>query len=218
MSQAAVLTRSYAVTHPSEPNYLALFSGSTYGITDDRCPVQLGDTPNLGRQLLDAGFTFTGYSEGLPSAGFTGCSSGRYAAKHTPWVAFGNLPPPVNQPLTALPADFTQLPTVAWIIPDLCGDMHDCSISDGDTWMRTHIDAYAQWALTHHSLLLVTFDEDDNSADNRILTFIRGDGIRPGRYDMPVTHYGVLATIEDEYGLGRLGEAATATTITGISQ
>lgn len=216
MADSAVLTQSRAVAHPSEPNYLALFSGSTHGITDDRCPVGLGSQPNLGRQLIDVGLSFAGYSEGLPSVGFAGCSSGRYAAKHNPVTAFDNLPPAVNQPASVFPSDFRQLPTVAYLMPDLCNDMHDCSIGTGDAWMRDHVDAYARWARQNNSLLVVTFDEDDNNSDNRILTFIAGARVRPGRYDQPVDHYGVLATIEDLYGLSRLGAAATATPITGI--
>jgi phosphatidylinositol-3-phosphatase len=216
MADSAVLTKSRAIAHPSQPNYLALFSGSTQNITDDSCPLNLGDRPNLGRQLIDAGFSFTGYSEGLPAVGYTGCSSGRYAAKHSPWVHFGNLPPTVNQPGTAFPADFSTLPTVAFLIPDLCNDMHDCSISIGDSWLRHNLDPYVRWARDHNSLLVVTFDEDDSSADNRILTFVSGAGVRPGRYAQPVDHYGLLSTMEDVLGLARLGMAATAPPITDI--
>src|SRR5215475_11631332 len=130
LADSAVLTGSHAVTHPSEPNYLALFSGSTQGVTDDHCPLNLGARPNLGRQLLDAGLSFAGYSEDLPSVGFTGCSSANsYAAKHSPWVHFSNLPPTTNQPYTAMPTDFAALPTVAFLIPNLCHDMHDCSVA-----------------------------------------------------------------------------------------
>jgi hypothetical protein len=216
MANSAVFTQSRAVAHPSEPNYLALFSGSTHNVTDDRCPLALGDQPNLGRQLIDAGLSFTGYSEGLPSVGFTGCSSGRYAAKHNPWLAFSNLPAAVNQPASAFPADFTKLPTVAFLVPDLCNDMHDCSVGIGDSWMRSHLDGYAHWARENNSLLFVTFDEDDNASDNRILTFVSGAAVRPGRYGQPINHYGVLATIEDLHGLNRLASAATATPITEI--
>ncbi len=216
MAGSAVLTNSHAITHPSEPNYLALFSGSTHGVTDDRCPLALGDQPNLARQLIDAGRSFTGYSEGLPRPGYTGCSSGRYAAKHNPWNDFSNVPGTASQPFTAFPADFTRLPTVAFVIPDLCNDMHDCSIATGDSWMRDHLDGYAHWARAHNSLLIVTFDENDNSPGNQILTFISGASVRPGRYSQRVDHYGVLATIEDRYGLPRLGSAAGAAPITGI--
>src|SRR3954462_13320654 len=31
----ALMTQSFAITHPSQPNYIALYAGSTYGITDD---------------------------------------------------------------------------------------------------------------------------------------------------------------------------------------
>lgn len=217
LASSAVMTASHAVAHPSEPNYLALFSGTTHGVSDDRCPLALGPAPNLGRQLLDAGLTFVGYSEDLPSVGFTGCSSANsYAAKHSPWVHFTNLPPAVNKPASALPTDYARLPTVAFLIPNLCHDMHDCSIATGDAWMRDHVDAYVRWARAHNSALLVTFDEDDNHSDNRILTFFTGGPVKAGRYEQPVDHYGVLATLEDWYGLPRLGRAATAAPITGI--
>jgi phosphatidylinositol-3-phosphatase len=218
MASSAVLTESRAITHPSQPNYLALFSGSTQNITDNSCPLNLGDRPNLGRQLIDAGLSFIGYSEGLPAVGYTGCSAGRYAAKHSPWVHFGNLPATVNQPATAFPSDFSKLPTVAFLIPDLCSDMHDCSIATGDSWLQGHLDSYVRWAREHNSLLVVTFDEDDNTAENRILTFVSGARVRPGRYAQPVDHYGLLSTVEDFYGLARLGSAATAPPITGIWQ
>jgi phosphatidylinositol-3-phosphatase len=217
LTDSAVMTGSTAVAHPSQPNYLALFSGSTQGVTDDHCPLNLGARANLGRQLLDAGLSFTGYSEDLPSVGFTGCSSNNsYAAKHSPWASFSNLPATTNQPSSALPADLAALPTVSFLIPNLCHDMHDCSVGTGDTWMRDHVNPYVQWARQHNSLLIVTFDEDDNSHDNRILTFVTGAGIKPGRYGQALNHYGVLASIEDWYGLPRLGQAATAAPLTGI--
>jgi acid phosphatase len=216
MAESAVLTNYRAITHPSQPNYLALFSGSTQNITDDRCPLNLGDRPNLGRQLIDAGHTFVGYSEGMPSAGYTGCSAGRYAAKHNPWVHFSNVPSTLNQPATAFPTDFSTLPTVAFLTPDLCNDMHDCSIATGDSWLRNHLDRYVHWAREHNSVLVVTFDEDDSSSANRVLTFISGAGVRPGRYSQAVDHFSLLSTLEGLYGLGRLGSAATAPPITDI--
>jgi acid phosphatase len=209
LPRALLLTDSRAVTHPSQPNYLALFSGSTQGVTDDHCPIRLGNTPNLGRQLLDAGLSFTGFSEDLPRAGFEGCSSdSSYAAKHAPWTAFGNLPASVNQPATAFPSNYANLPTVSFLIPSLCNDMHDCSVATGDSWARTHLGPYLSWADQHNSLLIVTFDEDDNSPANHILTFVAGANVHSGQFAGPVSHYGVLATVEHLYGLAPLGEAA----------
>src|SRR6195256_1152166 len=84
-TQGALFTKSYALTHPSQPNYLALFSGSTQGITDDSCPHTFS-VASLESQLLSAGKSFAGYSEALPQSGSETCSSGEYARKHVPWT------------------------------------------------------------------------------------------------------------------------------------
>ena len=97
------------------------------------------------------------------------------------------------------------------MIPNLCHDMHDCSVATGDAWLRAHIGGYAGWAMRHDSLLIVTWDEDDGSQGNHIATIFAGQMVRPGRYAEPVTHYSVLATIEAAYALPRDGQAAAAT-------
>ncbi len=216
--QGAVFTHSYAITHPSEPNYLALFSGSTHGVTADSCPVEL-TAPNLAADLIAAGKTFAGYAEDLPAVGSTICSSGEYARKHVPWTDFRNVPGSVSMPFSSFPAtDFTKLPTVSFVIPNLCNDMHDCSVATGDAWLRAHLSGYARWAMTHDSLLIITWDEDDGSQSNQIPTIFVGQQVRPGRYAERITHYSVLATLEAAYGLPRDGNAASATPITGIWQ
>lgn len=213
MQRSAVFTNAHAVTHPSQPNYLALFSGSTQGVTDDHCPVRLTGKPNLARQLLDAGHTFVGYSEDLPYQGFTGCSSGGYAAKHNPWADFDNVPAAVNRPFSAFPADFSALPTVSFVVPNLCHDMHDCAVAVGDRWVRDHLGSYVDWASAHESLLVITFDEDDGGATNQVLTLVAGAGVKPGTYGQPINHYNLLRTIEELYHLPPL---TTAGPITGI--
>lgn len=216
-ASGARFTDAHGVTHPSQPNYLALFSGSTQGVTDDSCPQTLGDRPNLAEQLQRAGYTFAGYSEGLPSAGFTGCTdaTGRYARRHNPWVDFANVPASSNQPFSDFPADPSRLPTVAFVIPDLCNDMHDCDVATGDRWAREHLAPYVNWARTHDSLLVVTFDEDEGTHANRIPTFLVGPMVKPGAIAQPVNHYNVLRTIEDLYGLEPLGMARTAAPLRG---
>ncbi|MFH8386053.1 alkaline phosphatase family protein [Kitasatospora sp. NPDC018058] len=211
----ANFTNSFAIEHPSEPNYLDLFSGSNQGITDDSCPHTFS-TDNEGAQLIAKGLSFTGYSEGLPSVGSTVCTSGNYARKHVPWTDFSNVPAADNQPFSSFPTDFTQLPTVSWVIPNLCDDMHDCSISTGDTWLKNNLDAYVQWAKTHNSLLITTFDEDDSAGNNQIATFFNGQPIKPGAYNEQINHFSVLRTIEDMYGLPYAGAAAQATPITDV--
>jgi phospholipase C len=213
--QGALFTNSFAVTHPSQPNYLALFSGSTQGLTSDSCPHTFSGN-NLGNEFRGAGLTFTGYSESMPSAGFTGCTSGTYARKHSPWINFSDLPASTNQQFTSFPTTFTSLPTLSFVIPNLQDDMHDGSIQKGDTWLRTDIDAYAQWAKTHNSLLIVTWDEDDNSANNQVPTLFVGAHVAPGSYAEKVTHYTVLRTLEDSRGLGHLGSSASVSPILDV--
>jgi len=212
----ALFTRSYAVTHPSEPNYLALFSGSPQGDKSDTCPLSFS-VPNLASELLSAGDTFTGYAEGLPGVGSKLCVAGEYARKHVPWTDFMNVPASANQPFRSFPSDFTKLPTVSFVIPNLCNDMHDCGVSTGDSWLRTHLSSYVTWAKTHNSLLIVTFDEAELvSLFNQVPTIVVGQSVRPGRYSQRITHYSVLATIEAAYGLPRTGQATSAQPITTI--
>jgi hypothetical protein len=211
--QGLSLTQSYAVTHPSEPNYLALFSGSTRGLTSDAC-ITPSTGPNLASELTTAGYTFTGYSESLPSAGYSGCSSGAYARKHNPWATFTNLPPSINQPFTAFPSDYNQLPTVSFVIPNLTHDMHDGTIKQGDQWLHDNLGGYVNWAYSHHSLMIVTWDENDGAKANQIPTIFVGAGLLSGTDDTRITHYTVLRTIEDSYGLPLLGASSVAQPLT----
>jgi hypothetical protein len=212
----ANFTSSHGVTHPSQPNYIAMFSGSTQGVASDACPQNFKGRANLGRQLIDAGRTFAGYSEDQPSVGYTGCNTAGYARKHNPWVDFDNVPAEGNQPYTAFPSDYAALPTVSYVIPNLCNDMHDCPVSTGDAWLKTNLDGYVQWAKTHNSLLILTWDEDDFGLSNQIVTVFAGAGVRAGNYSQNINHYNVLRTIEDMYGLAPLGKAASAGPITNV--
>ncbi len=214
----ALMTQSYAETHPSQPNYLALFSGDTLGVTSDACPVDAGTAPNLAAELLAAGDTFAGFSEGLPAVGSPVCSAGKYARKHVPWADFTNVPPQTSLPFTAFNArtDYASLPTVSFVIPDLDHDMHDGTIAAADTWLATNLTRYANWAVANNSLLVVTWDEDDNGPHNHIPTIIYGAHVRPGSYAEPINHYNVLSTIEQMYGLPKTGLAAGAPAIADI--
>lgn len=214
-SSGASMTQSFAVTHPSEPNYLALFAGSTEGLSADSCP-HTYSAANLGSELIAAGDTFTGYSESMPSAGYTGCTSGEYARKHNPWVNFTNIPAADNQPYTAFPTDFASLPAVSIVVPNLLDDMHDGTVQAGDTWLKTHLSAYATWAKSNNSLLVVTWDEDNDASGNHIPTIFYGAHVAAGAYAETINHYSVLRTLEALYGLPFAGSSSTATTISDI--
>ncbi|WP_182886731.1 alkaline phosphatase family protein [Microbispora sp. H10885] len=217
-SGGANLTAFYAETHPSQPNYFAMFSGSTQGITDDSCYTPgFSSKPNLASELIAAGRSWASYNETLPSQGSTTCSSGNYARKHNPWFGFSNVPTSTAYTFAQFPTDFTKLPTVSFVVPNLCSDMHDCSVSTGDTWLKNKLGAYATWAKTHNSLLVVTFDEDNRLSGNRIATVLYGQPVRAGSSSgTTYNHYNLLRTIEDMYGTAHAGNAASASAVSGV--
>jgi acid phosphatase len=243
----ALFTQSYAQTHPSQPNYLMLFSGSDHGVLTNDVPTNLPfNTPNLGAGLLQAGLTFAGYSEDLPSTGFAGVSSGYYARKHNPWVNWqgaekNGIPYTLNLPLSAFPDSYDSLPTVSFVIPNQEHDMHKGTdpgrIHKADTWIRDHLDGYIQWAKSHNSLLVITFDEgkgnrktqferfyeffrggddSDSKKGNHILTIFVGEMVRHGIYDQKIDHYSVLCTVEEMYGLPCSGNSAAYPAISNV--
>jgi acid phosphatase len=224
-SKAALFTQSYAVTHPSQPNYLMLFSGSDQGIRNDSLPAGLPfSTPNLGASLIESGRSFTGYSEDLPYAGFNGTMYGAYARKHNPWANWQEspthgIPAGANLPLTDFPAEYDSLPTVSFVIPNQDNDMHNGpdpdAISRADRWLQEHLSGYVQWAKTHNSLFILTFDEGRDEGRDRILTLFVGEMIRGGKYNTMINHYSVLRTVEDMFGLSHAGESANAKPIAG---
>lgn len=236
----------HGLTHPSQPNYLNLFSGSAQGWTTDGVPLNPeGDptttnpytTANLGAELRSAGLSFAGYSQNLPTVGAQDAKAGDYARKHSPWINWQNnawvddtnppavslantLPASVNQPVSSFPAagDFASLPTVSFVIPDLQNDMHNGTVAEADTWLQTNIDPYYQWAKTHNSLLIVTWDEDDYVAANlnNIPTLMAGARVKAGAaIAQTYTLHNILRTVEDVYALPHAGSAAQVRPIVG---
>lgn len=230
----ALFTDSHGVSHPSQPNYLALFSGSTQGVTSDVCLAGHAPfkTPNLASALFAKKLTFAGYAQNMPKEGFLGCTMGfhnltvgnLYARKHTPWVNWigtgeNSIPATDSRPMTAFPKSFDKLPTVSFVIPDMDHDMHNiglpgnaAAIRRGDKWLEENLRAYAQWAKSNNSLLIVTFDEDnyDDENDNKIVTIFYGDKLKKGEYNEHITHYNILHTIEAMYGLPSADNASAA--------
>jgi len=209
----ADFTNARGITHPSAPNYFALFAGRTVD-NGDECPAH-GIAPtadNLGRQLIAAHDGYVAYSESLPSVGFTGCWAGTYARKHAPWTLFTNVPPAAHQPLSALKT-YAALPAVTFIVPNVDHDMHDGSVRAGDDWFREHIGPLVTWAKTHDTLVIVTWDEGYDNA-NSIPTIFAGPMVKPGAYAEPMNAYILLRTVEAMYGLPPLGRAAQAAAVT----
>ncbi len=239
------LASMFAIEHPSQPNYLQLFSGSNQGVVDDNLPPDFSITPtasfpyrtaNLGAELIAAGFTFAGFSEQIEAAGandwadydpHSATDPGiKYRRKHNPWANWVAkiLPLPsnqltggVNRSFAQFPTNFSQLPTVSFVVPNQDHDMHDGSRKQGDDWLAANLNAYAVWARTNNSLLVITWDEDDYNEDNQIPTVFHGAHLRNGTVAAGHwTLHNLLRTIEDMYGIAtHAGAAAQVRAIVG---
>ena len=224
--RGATLTNYRAVAHPSLPNYLALVSGSTQGITDD-CTSCLVTGRSLADTLAAAGRTWKTYAEGLPQAGFAGPFAGRYAKKHDPFVYFrGVVSAPkrlrriVPLPVFARDLAAGTLPDYSLVVPDLCNDMHDCPVATGDGWLARFLAPLLGNTQLRGGAIFVVFDESDDSSiggGGIVPAIVAGPLVRAGVRSAAVfDHYSLLRTIEDGWGLPRLGLSARATPITGI--
>lgn len=222
--RSALFTHYYAHTHPSQPNYLYLFSGSVQGAKENECPLHL-TTPNLGHALLRAGLTFAGFAEDLPEEGSRVCVSGLYARKHAPWVNWqhdqaNGLPPAANRPFSAFPTNYADLPTVSIVIPNNANNMHHGTDPDrirgADVWVRRNLAGYLEWAQTHNSLCILTWDEDDGKEGNRIPTLFFGPMVRAGQYAQRLSHLHLLRTLEAMYGLPPVADRPEIGPIQGI--
>lgn len=217
----ALARAMYSVSHPSLPNYLALTGGSTFGIQSDCTGCTVGAT-SLVDQLERAHVSWKAYMEDLPHPCFTGSSNGEYAKKHDPFAYYTrvtNDPRRCGQivPLGRLGADERahRLPRFIWITPNLCHDMHDCSVSTGDRFLASLVPPLLR-SLGRNGVLILTWDEGSSDAGccslasgGHIGTIVAGPGARRGaRMTTPTDHYSVLQTIEDLFRLPRLRGAA----------
>jgi len=242
-------THFYAETHPSEPNYVAMVGGATFGIADDAPFSTAGHTieaPSLATQLQDAGLSWKGYYESLPAPGSLAVRSGLYASKHSGFLNFRSVQqdPKRSEHLV----DFLQLekdlrggsiPNFAFIVPNLCNDMHgaigntpfDCWTAAGLVRRGDREIAALAWSSQANAAIVITFDEDDgggrqgccgtdprdpsNAGGGHVPTIvITNHGPRRVADPTPYSHYSLLRTIEDAFGIRRyLGRAAGSTIV-----
>jgi phosphatidylinositol-3-phosphatase len=205
----------HAVAHPSVPNYLALTSGTTWGLTDDSYRVL--PRQDIGDQLKSAGISWRAYMESM-QPGRCLDSPAPYDASHNPFAFYGGSCPSNVVPLSQMAADLRgDTPRFSWITPNRCQDTHDCDVATGDEWLRGQVgQIMASPAWKSGGVLFITYDEDDQSADNSVLTLVVAPGtghrVSTRRYD----HYSLLATVEDLLGVPRLHRAARAHPMTDL--
>jgi hypothetical protein len=221
----STLANYTAVAHPSLPNYLALVSGSTHGISSD-CTDCVVHARSLADTLAAAGKTWKTYAEDLPSPGFTSGFAGRYAKKHDPFLYFQDVAGSRARrdrvvPFTQLGRDLARhrLPDFSLVIPNLCDDMHDCSVATGDAWLKTHVVPLLHSPELRGGVVFVVFDEgtSDTGGGGRIEALALGPTVRrASKFGKATNHYGLLRTIEDAWHLPRLGLSRRGTPIGGI--
>jgi len=222
--RGALAVRYYAVAHPSLPNYLAMAGGSTFGITDD-CTDCHASGPNLATQLSAARVSWRAYMEGMPGACSSAAESGVYAKRHNPFLYFPSVTSSPRVCRNDVPGDELDedlgehdLPTFAWITPDLCADAHNCALSETDDYLRKLVPRLMR-QLGPHGLLVITFDEGasnagccGNASGGRVATILLGPDVARGvRLRTRYSHYSLLAALEDRFGVKRLRKARKAT-------
>jgi hypothetical protein len=202
------------VSHPSLPNYLALISGSTQGVTDDGCGYSFPGTPTIGSQLSTAGISWKAYMEELPKPASRVCTSGGYARKHNPFAYFPATNGPNVVPASQFGTDVSSgaLPPFIFYVPNLTSDGHDGTNGQVDSYLKNLIpQILASTWYKENGIIVITWDE--SNGEERIPTVVvtgKGGG---KSLTTPGTHYGTLATIEDLYALPRLGGAVGAATL-----
>jgi acid phosphatase len=220
----AVLFRYSGVAHPSLPNYLALISGSTHGIRND-CTTCVVSARNLADTLEKAHLDWKAYAEGLPRVGFTGPHAGLYAKKHMPFLYFRDvLENPARRRLVVPLGQFSRdlaggvLPAFSLIVPNLCHDMHSCPVAAGDAWLGRFLSPLLRSSKLARSVVFVVTDETSGARANGVVPALALGQlvVRGSRYSAPTSHYGLLRTIEDAWGLRRLDHSVQAKPITGI--
>ena len=223
-----LLTQHYAITHPSLPNYIALLGGDTFGI-DRSCSDCFVNASSLPDQIEASGRTWKGYFEDMPRPCYLG-DTDIYVQKHNPFVYFD--PIRLNegrcarsvQPLTELETDLAagSLPDFAFIVPNQCNNAHDCDLPIADAWLGYWVPklmmALAPKTDTEPYLIILTWDEGQGNhsccglpaeAGGRVATVMISQLAKNGfRDNTPYTHYSLLKTIEEAWGLPYLGHAA----------
>jgi phosphatidylinositol-3-phosphatase len=226
----------FAIAHPSLPNYLALFSGSTHGTEGSDCPPSQCSFPGAGTlagQLTQAGIPYAGYMEDMPSQCYTGGDVYPYIAHHNPFAYFPSDPGVSNHscPVYSTTGNVSQYvlgkfaqdlnsanpPDFVWYTPNVCNDGHDCSRAQVDISVRilVNIVAASRWCKGYAGgcWVGITWDENSESGGpNDIATSVISPTSSSVKLNSAGTHYGTLRSLEDAYGLPYLSGAVSSAT------
>lgn len=213
-NECGLATNYLAVSHPSLPNYIALTSGSTQGITDDGEPsVHPLRVPSIFSELGDDWRT---YAESMPSP----CgkvTTNVYAARHNPAVYYTNISAKCEREDLALRLPLNLSAAFTMIVPNICDDMHSCAVSIGDAWLRKYVPLITKSQQYQSSSLVrfITFDENDSQAVNRVPTLVVAPSVPKGlKVNQSFTHYSLLRTTEELLHVSYLGLSKSTRSMT----
>ncbi len=206
----------YGIAHPSLPNYIALIGGSTFGITTD-CTDCFVSKTNLIDNLEKSGYSWKAYMESMPQSCYVG-NAGLYAQKHNPFIYFSDIKNDTAKcsnivPYSELSNDLASgsalnsTPNFIWITPNLCNDMHDCSVKTGDKWLSEQVPTIlnSQAFKNQNSLLAVFWEEDNGTKENHVPLILVASKTKVVYNPQDVyTHYSLLHTVETLWNLPTL--------------
>jgi len=217
--QCGLATNYHAISHPSLPNYIALVAGSTLGVTDDSPP---SSHPLTGNNLFQQVSASKGYAESMPSNCLL-TDSGQYAVRHNPYTYFTPIRTQCQSrdvPMgTASSGNFHNdvaggtLPPFSFVTPNLCNDMHDCSVATGDAYLANLVPTILAGPdyQSGHLLVVITFDENGGASGNQVYAAVISPFTTPGTQSATnFTHYSLLRTTEEILGVPLLGGASSA--------
>jgi hypothetical protein len=225
VSQYGLATNYFANAHPSIPNYFELSTGQILTLIDASTPRTFPvSADNVVRELLAAGKTWKSYAEDLPSIGFTGGDTGRYAVRHNPFAYLTDVQNDTKQvqnlvPFSQLAADLNtaNLPEYSFIVPNLCNNAHDCPLSTADAWLKANIDPLINSPqFQKDGLLIIVFDEantlDFTAGGGHIIAVIVSPLAKHNYKSIAFyQHQSVLRLTLEGLGVTKLpGDAATA--------
>jgi acid phosphatase len=225
------VTKSYATTHPSLPNYLEITSASTWGVTDDGTPQSdPAGSPNLMKQLDTAGLTWAGYMESMPSCGYTGGDTGGsdsagnqlYQQHHNPFVYYSTIASEIGRvcPLGSMIGGLNSAnpPDFVFVSPNMMDDWHDGSLSQGDNWLSQEVPAIqaTNW-YKQGGTIIITADEGNasdtagiaNDNGGHVPTVLVSQALQGhGAYSTAVDQAGIVGSMEQLWGLPVVNDAA----------
>jgi phosphatidylinositol-3-phosphatase len=218
------LAKNYtAVTHPSEPNYFALWAGTTFGIHDDG--IHNLAAANIRDQLVAHGRTWHVYAQDLPAVCSTVSSAaggvdlvgaaGTYVRKHEPAISFTSISryPTRCSHITRLSTFSQTAASFELIVPNLTNDMHDGTIAQGDAFLNAFVPKITGSSAFANSLLVITWDEGTTNlgGGGHVVTIVMSPRTPIGkRSTIAHNHYSLLRTIENAWGLGCMNRTCTA--------